>query len=371
MSARCPTRLIASPGSWIEGEAIRQLEQTAELPGMILGVGLPDLHPGRGAPIGAAFASAGILYPHLVGSDIGCGMGLWQTDLRRRKAKRDRWAARLAGLEAPWDGDVVSFLAEQGASATSHDAALGTIGGGNHFAELQQVDKVGDEAAFAALGLSADRLFLLVHSGSRGLGDAILREHADRHGAGGLAEGSTEAVRYLERHDRAVAWGRANRALIARRFLEQLSAEGVRVLDLCHNSVVPASLAGQRCWLHRKGAAPSDAGPAVIPGSRGAPSYLVVPRDAGEASARSLAHGAGRKWTRSDARSRVRARLRPEQLVRTGLGSTVICEDRDLLYEEAPEAYKRIDSVIADLASAGLVSVLASFRPVITYKVRR
>ena len=72
MSAACPTRVIAGAQSWIEGEAVRQLEQTATLEGMALAMGLPDLHPGRGTPIGAAFVTRGRFYPHLVGNDIGC-----------------------------------------------------------------------------------------------------------------------------------------------------------------------------------------------------------------------------------------------------------------------------------------------------------
>jgi len=94
---------VASPGAWIEGEAVAQLEGVAKLPGMRAAIGMPDLHPGKGSPIGAAFVCEGLLYPHLVGNDIGCGMGLWATDLLKRKAKRDRWADRLDDLDGPWD----------------------------------------------------------------------------------------------------------------------------------------------------------------------------------------------------------------------------------------------------------------------------
>ena len=66
-------RLIASAKSWIEGEAMRQLHATAKLPGMRLAVGLPDLHPGKGTPVGAAFVSEGVIHPHLIGGDVGCG----------------------------------------------------------------------------------------------------------------------------------------------------------------------------------------------------------------------------------------------------------------------------------------------------------
>ncbi|OJT16341.1 RNA ligase RtcB family protein [Archangium sp. Cb G35] len=362
-------RVIASPQSWVEGEAIRQLEAASRLPGMRSAVGLPDLHPGKGAPVGAAFASEGLFYPFLVGNDIGCGMGLWELDLPARKAKPERWAARL-DLDGPWEGNTDAVLASMGVKPCGFEAALGTVGGGNHFAEVQRVDAVHDAETFTALGLGTDRLLLLVHSGSRGLGEAILRAHVDRHGTGSLVEDSDEARRYLARHDHAVEWARANRATIAGRMMQGIAASGRRVLDVCHNSVTPKQYDGHTCWLHRKGAAPSDQGPVVIPGSRGSLSYLVLPLGDGTNHAHSLAHGAGRKWTRTSARERMRERFTPEALTRTSFKSHVICEDRDLLFEEAPPAYKAIDRVVQDLVDAGLVRVVATLAPVLTYKTR-
>jgi release factor H-coupled RctB family protein len=362
-------RVIASPQSWVEGEAIRQLEAASRLPGMRSAVGLPDLHPGKGAPVGAAFASEGLFYPFLVGNDIGCGMGLWRLDLPARKAKPERWAARL-DLEGPWAGDTDAMLAGLGVKPSGFEAALGTVGGGNHFAEVQRVDAVHDAKTFTSLELGTDGLLLLVHSGSRGFGEAILRAHVDRHRTGGLAEDTDEARRYLTRHDHAVAWARANRATIAERMMQGLGAAGRRVLDVCHNSVTPKDFDGHTYWLHRKGAAPSDQGPVVIPGSRGSLSYLVLPTGDGADHAHSLAHGAGRKWTRSSARERMRERFTPDALTRTSFKSHVICEDRDLLFEEAPPAYKVIDRVVRDLVDAGLVRVVATLAPVLTYKTR-
>lgn len=109
----------------------------------------------------------------------------------------------------------------------------------------------------------------------------------------------------------------------------------------------------------------------MIPGSRGAFSYLVLPVDAGERSCYSLAHGAGRKWARTDSRARLEKRFTAKDLTRTDLGSHVICEDRELLYGEAPQAYKNITVVIDDLVREGLVQIVAQLRPVVTYKVRR
>jgi len=100
-------------------------------------------------------------------------------------------------------------------------------------------------------------------------------------------------------------------------------------------------------------------------------SYIVKPVGDGESHAWSLAHGAGRKWARSDARQRMRERFGMHQLVQTPLGSRVVCEERHLLYEEAPAAYKNIEAVIEDLVATGLVSVIATLRPLLTYKTRK
>lgn len=123
--------------------------------------------------------------------------------------------------------------------------------------------------------------------------------------------------------------------------------------------------------VHRKGAAPSDRGPIAIPGSRGSLSYLVQPVLSSSRNLWSMAHGAGRKWARSDCRARLSEKYDVESMRQTELGSRVICEDKDLIYEEAPQAYKNIETVIADMVEFGLVKVIASFKPLITYKVRR
>src|SRR5207245_237944 len=181
-------RLFASAQSWIEGEAVRQLYASSKLDGVRLAVGFPDLHPGQGTPVGAAFVTDGVIYPHLIGGDIGCGMALFKTDLVRRDAKLDRWAKLQFNLEHPWDEFISDFLAEQNLESTEFDSALGTIGGGNHFAELQTVEKVLDVEEFKKLDLGKQQLVLLVHRGSRGLGESLLSTHVYKHyGAGAYA----------------------------------------------------------------------------------------------------------------------------------------------------------------------------------------
>ncbi|WP_394824855.1 RNA ligase RtcB family protein [Pendulispora albinea] len=360
------TRIVASPSSWIEGEAERQLRATAALDGVRWAVGMPDLHPGKGHPIGVAVLTDGVVYPHLVGGDIGCGMALFRIELASSKVHGERLAKRLRGLEGPWEGDSADWLRASGVESTSFSGSLGTIGGGNHFAELQAVHAMVDGARVESLGVRESTFVLLVHSGSRGLGESILRAHVERHGAKGLEAEGEDGRRYLHAHDDAVAWGRANRALIAHRFAASIGAELHPLFDVCHNAVLPHDGG----WLHRKGAAPHDVGPVVIPGSRGALTYLVEPLGDGLLCGHSLAHGAGRKWTRSDARERIRERFRADDLRRTALGSIVVCDDKDLLFEEAPEAYKRIDRVVGDLTDDHVCRILATFRPLVTYKTR-
>jgi release factor H-coupled RctB family protein len=364
-------RIFASAQSWIEGEAVRQLYATAQLDGVRRAIGFPDLHPGKGSPVGAAFVTEGVIYPHLIGGDIGCGMALFKTDLVRRDAKLDRWAKLQFNLEHPWDQFVRDFLAERDLESTEFDSALGTIGGGNHFAELQTVEEVLDGHEFKKLGLGKQQLVVLVHSGSRGLGESIMRSHVDRHFGNGVEADSFAAEEYLRGHDLAVRWAKVNRELIAHRFVAALGAEAECLWDGGHNSISRRETDGEAVWLHRKGAVTADAQFVVIPGSRGSLSYIVKPIGDGERHAWSLAHGAGRKWARSDARQRMRERFGMHQLVQTPLGGRVVCEERDLLYEEAPAAYKNIETVIEDLVAAGTVSVIATLQPLLTYKTRK
>lgn len=364
-------RLFASAQSSIEGEAVRQLYSTAKLDNMRVAVGFPDLHPGNGSPVGAAFVTDGVIYPRLIGGDIGCGMALFKTDLVRRDVKLDRWAKLQFHLEHPWDQGVSDFLVERDLNSTRFDSALGTIGGGNHFAELQAIEKVLDPEEFKKLNLGKQQLVVLVHSGSRGLGESILRAHVDEHFGEGVEADSFAAEEYLRGHDFAGRWAKANRELIAHRFAAALGAEAECLWDGCHNSITSRQSNGEVVWVHRKGAVAADSDLAVIPGSRGSLSYLVKPTGEGECHAWSLAHGAGRKWARSEARLRMRERFRVPELAQTSLGGRVICEERDLLYEEAPAAYKNIDGVIGNLVDAGLVSVVATFRPLLTYKTRK
>lgn len=363
-------RLFASARSWIEGEALRQFCAAVKREGVRLAVGFPDLHPGKSSPVGAAFVSEGVIHPGLIGGDIGCGMALFKADLVQRDIQLHRWSNLRFDLEHPWEGDVQAVLAAADLESTDYDHALGTLGGGNHFAELQMVHDVLEPKALKRFGLGKQQLAVLVHSGSRGLGEACLRSYVAESLASGSDAESFAAVTYLRDHDLAVRWAKANRALIARRFVEALGAQADCLWDGCHNRITRRETDGEMLWVHRKGAVATEGEPVMIPGSRGSLSYLVQPMGDGESRAWSLPHGAGRKWARSESRLRMRERYGMHQLTQTAFGGRVICEARDLLYEEAPAAYKNIEDVVQDLVDAGLVSVIATFRPVLTYKTR-
>ena len=231
--------LIASKKTWMEGLAIQQLTKTATLNGMDRVVGMPDLHPGRGYPIGAAFYTRGKIYPALVGNDIGCGMSLWQTSAKVAKVNLEKLAKQFQHVESPLDSSWSSLIdrlkAEKHISNHHFDHSLGTIGGGNHFAEFQAIVAVYDQPALEALGLNKKQLQLLVHSGSRGLGQSILVDHIRQFNHDGLPDQGTDFQHYIDLHDEAVRWAEINRTLIGRRFLEAIRATGRCVLDINHN----------------------------------------------------------------------------------------------------------------------------------------
>jgi len=357
LNARSATvTVFASDGSWIESDAVDQCHHVAAFDGMIHVAAMPDLHPGKGAPIGAAMASS-LLYPHLVGSDIGCGIAVFPISLKR--AVPERLAVRFPNLDREPEPDDPAWD-HLGDDLPEHREGLGTVGRGNHFVELAKVGAVLDPAHAARVGLAAGDLVLIVHSGSRGLGESILRSHTEVHGAGPAADPAA----YLARHDEAVRWGSLNRRLMAARVAYALGARpAAPIVDECHNLVEVRD----GVYLHRKGAARGDGRDVLVAGTRGTASYLVAAHAGPEANW-SVAHGAGRKMSRADALRRGKAKHTVEQLRRTPLGSLVVCGDRQLLFEEAPTAYKRIEQVIGDLAGHGLATPVVTTVPLVTYK---
>ncbi|MCJ1396335.1 hypothetical protein MMC18_009224 [Xylographa bjoerkii] len=467
--------------AYIDPLSITQLETTARtLPGIIHAVAQPDLHPGTKFPIGAVFVSEGWIHPPLIGGDIGCGMAWYKTKLSASQVQGDKGkkvAEKLRGLEGAWRTrtDREAWLSESSAcsgeetkSATAGeewDAALGTIGAGNHFAEIQVVEEVlagewqntnhhGEQGM-----LHENEVVLLVHSGSRGYGGDILKRYTANDQTS-MRASNPRALAYLTEHDRACTWASRNRDLIALRFLACLepgeehwalgindtqstssaeqtcaafqSIQARKVVDICHNSVerthwpptapssapIDPSSITHEVYIHRKGAAPiapplptpSSPAPAPaptplpllpLPGSRGTPTLILHPlltptNGFGAHHALSLAHGAGRAMSRAKALALVAEKYagRADDLLRGDFvkidrrgnkraggggeggrlvhgGTWVVCEDKALVWEEAPEAYKDVWAVGDDLADAGAAERVGWCAGRVSYKVRR
>lgn len=357
--------IISSEKNWMESTAIDQLKNAATLEGMARVVGLPDLHPGK-TPVGAVFVTEGIIYPHLIGNDIGCGMSLFMTDVEKRKFKLERMIKKLEDLEDLKQIDISDHVRD------NNDASLGTIGGGNHFAEFQSVEKVYDLEEFSKTGFDENKIMLLVHSGSRGHGERILNHFIKKyHAEKGLDAGSEEGELYMTQHNGALEWAAHNREIIAFRLLKAtgISVEAAKMLDNVHNCVSLKTTGDKIQCIHRKGAVVADRGIVVIPGSRGSLTYIVKPSDDTAVSGYSLAHGAGRKWERGMCKGRLEGIYTKETIKQTRLKGKIICKDTNLLFEEASEVYKNIDVIIQSLVDFGLIKVIATLRPVLTVKV--
>lgn len=407
-------RLIANRDVWMEGDGVAQLARTAGLPGCVAAVGMPDLHVGKG-PVGAVFATQGRVYPHLLGGDVGCGVSVFATreDAKNRDAIERRvrkawgedplegcdpeavfaaaWTRGVAGLAGLDDvSDTVRAVAsfatdmagpgardggeeedtggagEPGELGSGYEAALGTIGGGNHFVEIARVDEVRDAGMAERLGLARGCLVVVAHSGSRGLGSALARRWGDA-----TLEGAAIGA-YLRHVEGARRFAQVNRLLLGYRMLRALGAARASKLagafDVTHNDVRRESVDGLPAWVHRKGAAPAHAGAAtIVLGSRGAASWVLAGTGS-EFGLRSVAHGAGRRMGRAEALSKLKGKYRRSELATTKLGGRVVCDDADLLYEEHPDAYKPIEPVVASLIDAGLAAPVASLVPVVTVK---
>ena len=346
--------------AWIEGRAEAQLEDIAGWTGVQKIAAFPDLHPGKYGPVGCAVL-ADRIFPQLIGNDIGCGMSLFQLDLPARKLKLEKALRRMRVLGEPVAEDQRWRLEDACLPTDLFATSFGTVGGGNHFCEVQTL-----AGADGGTGLDASRLYLLVHSGSRGFGNAVLG--AVPQGAYAGVQGDSEAAQaYLQDHDKAVRWASLNRQIIAERAAEALRADLVQLVDAPHNLLARHG----KGWLHRKGAAVAKQGFVPLAGSRASASYLMTSNGHDDALG-SLAHGAGRRYDRSSMHGRVRAKKSDiEAMQRTPFGGRVLCEDRDLLIEEAPLAYKSAKSVAEDLERTGAGQCVAEFHPLLTFKKTR
>ncbi len=435
----------------VEGKALRQLAELAAVRhpagGRIQHVcASPDFHPGdSGVAIGSVVASEGMVIPAAVGSDINCGMRLHVVDLSvdQLLARKGALIERLRGdfffgtRDLPFTARTMRAMFREGAlgwldevrrsplgmlqgvdlaaieeelervhfggaldgdprwapeditpeEGIVRDGGLATIGGGNHFVELQVVEEIVDRRLAYRWGVRQGQVAFMIHSGSRGVGKHIgatwrdraraLWPRGTRHPSSGLfalsqAESPEAVAAYLEAEATAANYGFVNRLLLAeitRQRLREIHGPVAAplVYDLPHNITLPRAGSGSGAaggsWVTRKGACPAGEGqPVIIPGSMGASSFLLVGRGAPRFLA-SASHGAGR------ARSRFSMGRKPRSEAELGLeGVECITLREERRVEEAPAAYKPIGPVIECQVAEGMVDVVARMRPLMTFK---
>ncbi len=357
-------KIVKSEKSWIESNAVDQLEKISMLKGIIRAVGLPDLHAGK-TPVGASYMTKDIVYPHIIGNDIGCGIGLFSTGLKKSKFKIDKVVKKLEKLNS--FEEIDDFIRD---TDFPFKEKLGTIGSGNHFAEFEEIDEVYDEEALNKIDINKNEIYLSVHSGSRSYGEYILNKYIKEYSCqNGLELNSNAFNEYLNEHDKAVEFAKLNREIIAHKVLSCVNAkENKKLLDSVHNSITQKKIGDDIYYIHRKGAAPSDRGYIVIAGSRGTNSYIVKPMDNLFEYAFSVSHGAGRKWSRFGCKEKLEKIYSKKYVRQNNLKCNLIYSDKNVIYEEAPEAYKNIERVIQDMVDEKMIEVVATLKPLITYK---
>lgn len=350
----------------------KQLTRLAEQPWVVHHVAaMPDAHVSEGVAVGSVFATRDVVVPGALGGDLGCGVSAVRFEAPPRFERRaleallDAWTRRIPVGDEEHRRPLVEvprtlFEASLSTNELEHTRArllprhLGTLGGGNHFVEL---DRAHDGTTW-----------LLVHTGSRGLGGAIGHHHGRIAGPlGPLSLDAPDGRAFWSDLSWALDFAKANRDAVmaqataaVREVLGLAAAEGSR-LDLHHNFAQREVHFGEPCIVHRKGAihAP-EGGVALIPGSMGTASYLA--RGRGHALAFSSAsHGAGRVMTRREARSRI-----SRQHLERQLRGVVFDASRSNLVEEAPTAYRDVMEVLDD--EVELVERVLRLEPLVVLK---
>ncbi len=372
--------MSARIASWLAGplpsDARDSIDRLARADGVRHVAVMPDVHVASDVCVGVAVATADRLYPAAVGADIGCGVAALAFDVAADAMDDERSAARILQrlyervpavrhrsprpLPPALDGPPGTA---QLAHGLRHEAArqIGTLGSGNHFLELQRAEDDG-------------RLWVMVHTGSRGLGPLVHAHHlrtAAVTGPGGLRSiPAEEAAGVAYRADLAwcLAFAEASRAALLDVVVDVLAevaqAEPIASsrLSCHHNHVQRERHFGEDLWVHRKGAiAVPDGVPGIVPGSMGTLSVHVEGRGHADALL-SSAHGAGRSLSRGEAARRISVGALTRQMEGVWFDHRLAARLRD----EAPEAYKDVRAVLR--AQEDLVRVTRRLRPVLVFK---
>jgi tRNA-splicing ligase RtcB len=450
--------VFASEAIRLEPDAIRQLCDAASLPPARKVLATADIHVGFGIPIGAVLGLEAAIMPAAVGYDINCGMRLMSTPFSVGQIDTDKIAASIArdvplgegmsnlvldsrGLEEvaavgvkavpnmagrirhraweSFDDDQfrrdLGMIEENGSmsgdlgpvpkrAAEKGSSQLGTLGGGNHFIEIQYVERILDDALAKTFGLDKNRIVVMIHSGSRRFGYEVADEYmnvaARRPGMAGrkkmlayLSADSPGGRGYISAMAAAANFAFVNRhimALLVRRCFNRMFGP-VRldvIYDVAHNMAKLESHMSRPLWVHRKGATRAFGGdrmrgtpfekvgqPIITPGSMGTASYLMVGTGNSRESLNSVNHGAGRVMSRTAAlgksrRGKVvsRALISDEQFARSMEGIRLITADKRRIKEEAPAAYKDIDEVVRIVTACGWARAVARMLPLAVLK---
>jgi tRNA-splicing ligase RtcB len=372
--------------SLLDQQTLDQAKRTASMPFVYPHLALmPDAHLGKGATVGSVIPTLEAIIPAAVGVDIGCGMiavrsqfsaaDVGGRELRRlreaieravplsagryNRSMTDTARVRVEELEADAEVDYANF-------AANWRLQLGTLGSGNHFIEVTLDEE--------------QRVWLFLHSGSRGVGNKIAQRHIevaqrlckqwhidlpDRDLAY-LVEGTDEFDAYLRDLRWAQKFALLNREEMMDRVVACLEAwigepvvESERI-NCHHNFTEREKHFGKQVWVSRKGAIEAKAGqPGLIPGSMGTASYVVVGKG-DRLALNSSPHGAGRSYSRSAAR-----RTFTSADLRAAMKG-IEYRDTDAFIDEIPAAYKDIDQVMAD--AADLVEVRHTLRQIVNVK---
>ncbi|MFK0242511.1 RtcB family protein [Microbacterium sp. NPDC090281] len=385
---RLSTRLL-SWASLIDEKTLAQAYTTARMPFIHPHLALmPDAHLGKGATVGSVIPTLGAIIPAAVGVDIGCGMIAVRTRFTRSDLEgRDlaelreqieraiplsagRYNNKVVATAEPRIAELEALAEKNGFDPAQYAGnwrlQLGTLGSGNHFIEVS-VDEL-------------DRVWLFLHSGSRGVGNKIAMKHisvAQRlckqwwidlpdPDLAYLVEGTPEFTRYIRELRWAQHFALLNREEMMDRVIRQVSeflgstVDEQERINCHHNFTESEKHYGKQVWVSRKGAIQADAGrPGLIPGSMGTASYVVEGLGDPQ-SLNSSPHGAGREYSRSAARKT----FTHDELREAMTG--IEFRDTAAFIDEIPQAYKPIDQVMADAAS--LVSIRHTLRQLVNVK---
>ncbi len=376
---------------WLEemdSGAMEQARNLANLPFVHSHIAImPDAHLGYGMPIGGVMATEGVVIPNAVGVDIGCGMCAQQTSLRSLDSQKLR--ALLSHIRKtiplgfkhhkkgqdrrlmpkPKSGIPIGDLQIVSSQFESGRTQLGTLGGGNHFIEIQKG--------------SDGFIWIMIHSGSRNLGYRVANFYnklagrlSGRFGSNiprnwqlaFLPMNSEEGRQYLLEMEYCVDFAYANRKLMMERVKDGLLMIAAPVhfgqfINIAHNYASLETHFHKEVLVHRKGATRAEEGEiGIIPGSQGTPSYLVRGKGNRE-SFKSCSHGAGRKMGRKQAQRSLDLHEEQKRLDDQGILHSIRSR-RDL--DEAPSAYKNVDEVVEN--QLDLVEVIVTLTPLAVIK---